>query len=147
MRRTGVLLFILAGFAATAFAQIRKIPSEVTDAFKARYPHAEKVEWKDKISSFEAGFILNGFEMSANFSSKGDWERSEKKIKFADLPKAVQDGFDKSKYTGWEKSAAVEIDDNGKPLIYRVFIKKSGVQKKYLYFDTNGRLNREAATL
>lgn len=147
MNRNAVLLFILACFAATTFAQIRKIPSEVTDAFKARYPHAEKVEWKDKISSFEAGFLLNGFEMTANFSSKGDWERSEKKIKFADLPKAVQDGFEKSKYTAWEKNSATEIDDNGKPLMYRVFIKKSGMQKKYLYFDTNGRLNREAATL
>lgn len=149
MKRYLVLLFLGAGLAltATTFAQIRKIPAQVTDAFKSRYPHAEKVEWKDKISSFEAGFILNGFEMTANFSSKGDWERSEKKIKFADLPDAVKEGFEKSKYTGWEKSAAVEIDESSEPLVYRILIKKSGVQKKYLFFNNNGRLNREAVTL
>ncbi len=149
MKRYLVLLFACAGLALTlsSAAQIRKIPADVTDAFKTRYPHAEKVEWKDKISSFEAGFILNGFEMTANFSSRGDWERSEKKANFADLPEAVKAGFEKSKYTGWEKTAAVEIDEISKPLFYRVLIKKSGVQKKYLFFDNNGRLNREAVTL
>ena len=147
MKRNLILLLMPTVFATIAFAQFRKIPAEVTDAFKIRYPHAEKVEWKDKVSSFEAGFILNDFEMSANFSCKGEWERSEKKIKFADLPQEVADGFEKSKYTDWEKSSTIEIDESGEPLIYRVLIKKSGVQKKYLYFDTNGRLKKEALTL
>lgn len=147
MKRKLFLALLLIGFSVNMFAQIRKIPAEVTDALSQRYPHAQKVSWRDKISSFEAEFNLNGFDMTANFSSKGDWEKSEKKIKFSDLPHDVMDGFAKSKYTDWEKTSVTEIDENAEPLSYRILIKKSGVQKKYLYFDTKGRLKREALTL
>ncbi|HNP21321.1 MAG TPA: PepSY-like domain-containing protein [Panacibacter sp.] len=128
-------------------AQLRKIPAEVTDAFKTRYPHAEKVSWKDKISSFGAEFILNGVEMSADFSSKGEWEKTEKNLKFENLPGEVVDGFAKSKYSDWEKGSIVEIDENSQSLVYRIFVKKSAVSKKYLYFDAKGKLQKESISL
>jgi len=143
-RRFLLLLFVLV--AAITYAQIRKIPAEVTDAFTARYPHAEKVSWRDKISFFEAQFILNGFEMSAGFNSKGDWQRTERKIKFSDLPDDVEDGFLKSKYADWEKGSVVEVDEESEPVMYRILVKKN-IQKKYLFFTTSGKLNREALTL
>ena len=139
-------MFLLFAAVATQ-AQIRKIPAEVTEAFKTRYPHAEKVAWKDVITSFEAQFILNGYTMTAEFGSKGDWQSSEKKLKFEELPDAVKDGFDKSKYTGWELVSVTEIDKAEQDLQYRILVKKSGVQKKYLFFDTNGRLKRESLTI
>lgn len=140
-----LLLFVLV--AAIAHAQIRKIPAEVTDAFAARYPHAEKVSWRDKVSYFEAQFMLNGFEMSAGFNSKGDWQRTERKIKFSDLPDDVEDGFLKSKYADWEKGSVVEVDEESEPVMYRILVKKNGIQKKYLFFTASGKLNREALTL
>jgi hypothetical protein len=33
--------------------------------------------------------------MSADFNSKGEWQNSEKKIKFEELPAGVNDGFSK----------------------------------------------------
>jgi len=141
------LIFLFVLFAAIVNAQIRKIPAEVTDAFKERYPHAEKVSWKDNLTNFEAQFTLNGYKMSADFNSKGEWIDSERKIRFEELPTAVQDGFSKSKYTDWEKTDIIELDKNGDDLQYRILVKKSSVQKKYLYFDTNGKLLRDAVTL
>jgi len=141
---TLLLILLISGFAQ---AQIRKIPAAVTEAFKARYPHAEKVVWKDEITSFEAQFTLNGFAMTADFNSKGEWQNSEKKIKFTDLPAAVNDGFKKSRYADWETTNVVEIDKNSESLQYRIEVKKSAVQKKYLFFDTNGRLIRDAITI
>ncbi len=141
---TLLLILLISGFAE---AQIRKIPAAVTEAFKARYPHAEKVVWKDEITSFEAQFTLNGFAMTADFNSKGEWQNSEKKIKFTDLPAAVNDGFKKSKYADWETTNIVEIDKNSESLQYRIEVKKSAVQKKYLFFNTNGRLIRDAITI
>jgi hypothetical protein len=141
---TLLLILLISGFAQ---AQIRKIPAAVTEAFKARYPHAEKVAWKDEITSFEAQFTLNGFAMTADFNSKGEWQNSEKKIKFTDLPAAVNDGFKKSRYADWETTNIVEINKNSESLQYRIEVKKSAVQKKYLFFDTNGRLIRDAITI
>jgi hypothetical protein len=146
MKLKSILLLILL-IAGTVQAQIRKIPASVTDAFKVRYPHAEKVAWKDEITSFEAQFTLNGFAMTADFNNKGEWQNSEKKMKFTDLPAAVNDGFKKSKYADWEITSVVEIDKNNESLQYRIEVKKSTVQKKYLFFDTNGRLIRDAVTI
>jgi hypothetical protein len=138
---------LVAGVLSATKAQIRKIPSAVTDAFASRYPHAEKVSWKDNITSFEAGFELNDVKMYADFTSKGEWLQTEKSINFEQLPAEVQDGFNKSKYTDWEKKAVIEIDKPAEAIQYRILIHKSTLQKKYLYFDADGKLSKEALTL
>lgn len=146
MKRT--FLFVL--FIALAFltqAQIRKIPSEVTDAFASRYPHATRVEWRDKLQYFEASFVLNGSSISASFSSRGEWQSSERALQFDDLCDHVVDGFKKSKYADWQAQSIVEVQEIGKPLQYRIHIQKSGVKKKNLYFDVNGKLLREVISL
>jgi hypothetical protein len=130
-----------------AEAQIRKIPADVTDAFTARYPHATRVEWKDKLEYFEATFELNGSSITANFSSKGEWEGSERIVNFDDLPDEVRDGFQKCKYTDWQKKSVHELQELGKPLQYRIYVQKSGLQKKNLYFDVNGKLLKESMVL
>jgi hypothetical protein len=140
------LTLLLLAFTAvySTQAQIRKIPSEVTDSFVARYPHAQKVSWKDNLTNFEAQFTLNNYEITADFNSKGEWQSSEKKIKFEELPATVQDGFSKSKYSDWEKLSTTEIEKNGEQIQYRIYVKKSSVEKKYLFFDANGKLLRDA---
>jgi hypothetical protein len=133
---------------ASLNAQIRKIPSSVTDAFATRYPHAEKVEWSDRLTSFEASFKLNGVDMKADFSSKGEWKYSEKKIAFDDLPAGVKDGFSKSEYAEWKTGSVTEIQQSGKELQYKVYAEKSSpFQKKYLYFDADGKLLKDVMTL
>jgi hypothetical protein len=147
MKKLMLLTALITGYVAVSSAQIREIPAAVTEAFKARYPHAEKVAWKDNITSFEARFMLNDFKMTAGFSSKGEWQSSEKTITFDQLPEEVKDGFSKSKYADRKKGSVIEIEKAEQPIQYRIFVKKSGVEKKYLYFDANGKLNREALTL
>lgn len=142
-----LFFFLFISVVVFADAQLRKIPADVTDAFTSRYPHATRVEWKDKLQYFEATFQLNGSTISADFTSKGEWEGSERKMDFDQLPDEVKDGFQKSKYTDWQKNSAYEVQELGKPLQYRINIQKSGVQKKNLFFDTNGKLFKEAITL
>ncbi|HYJ64812.1 MAG TPA: PepSY-like domain-containing protein [Parafilimonas sp.] len=146
MKRIFFLLVFFSAFTLTN-AQIRKIPAEVTDAFAQRYPHATKVEWKDKLQYFEASFELNGSEISADFSSKGEWQGSERDMNFDDLPTEVKDGFAKSKYSDWDKKSVSEIQELGKPLQYKINVGKSDVQKKNLFFDANGKLLKDNITL
>jgi hypothetical protein len=143
-----IFLFVLF-FAVVVFAnaQLRKIPAEVTEAFSLRYPHATKVEWRDKLHYFEASFELNGSVISADFSSKGEWEGSERKLEFDELPVDVKEGIEKSKYADWQKNTAFEIQELGKPLQYRFNVQKSSIHKKNLYFDVNGKLLKESIVL
>jgi hypothetical protein len=143
------LIFLFFFFSAVNFsnAQFRKIPANVTDAFAARYPHATKVEWKDKLQYFQASFELNGSNIIAHFSSDGEWKVSEREMDFNDLPDEVKDGFQKSKYENLQINGVYEVQEMGKPLQYRIFVQKSGLQKKQVYFDANGKLLKDNMVL
>jgi hypothetical protein len=146
MKKIFLFLFFIS-FVFFSDAQIRKIPAAVTDAFAQRYPHATKVEWKDKLQHFEADFELNGSQISADFSSNGEWQSSERVMNFDDLPDEVKDGFAKSKYADWDKKTVSEVQELGKPLQYKINVSKSDLQKKNLFFDANGKLLKDNITL
>ena len=131
----------------TASAQLRKIPAEVTESLKSKYPSASAVEWKDKITVFQADFQMNGEKYEARFNSDGQWQETEKNVDQDKLPPAVKEGFNKSKYTDWEMKEVsyIEKKDGGEQ--YRILVKKSDIEKKYLYFDKTGKLVKDVITL
>jgi len=142
------MLFIFSLLVISVNAQIRKIPSAVTDAFKEKFPNAEKVEWKDKLTYFEASFNIGGTDMTADFSHKGEWQETDKTMSFDDLSGHVKDGLKKSKYADWTPGSVAEIKKKGKDTQYRIYVEKSSlIQKKFLYFNKEGKLEREAQTL
>lgn len=142
-----VLIIAAVGFAVNANAQIRKIPAEVTNAFSEKYADAKNVEWKDKLSYFASSFEWKGDKYEAHFNKKGEWLNTEKELQVSDLPSAVKDGFDKSKYTDWETKSVYRIDLPEDKVNYRVHISKSSVQKKILLFNAEGKLLKDNVTL
>ncbi len=131
-----------------AFAQLRKIPAEVTEAFKNKYPAATEVSWSDKLTSFQANFTLNNEKLEADFSSKGAWKKTTKDLDIASLPASVAEGFKGSKYSpDWTIKSANETEKEDKTFEYRLFIEKSALQKKYVYMNRDGKVLREAVTL
>jgi hypothetical protein len=137
---------------STANAQLRKIPAEATTALKEKFPNAQKVEWKDKLTYFEANFEDNGVATTATFSNKGDWQQTERGLTYEETPDAVKDGFKKSKYASaddWKMGETVtKIVKSDDSVLYRVYVDKvGGIQKKYLYFNTSGQLEKETLTL
>ena len=147
MKRILLLAFGAIMLAGTASAQLRKIPSEVTDAFKAKYPTATNVSWKDKVTVFEADFKMDDDNYEARFNNKGEWQQSEKNITESDLPSAVNDGLQKSKYTDWEIKSVDKLTLKDESTQYRLLVKRGTLEKKYLFFDTDGKLLRDALTL
>jgi len=126
-------------------AQIRKIPSEVTNAFKDKYPSASDVTWKDKLTSFQASFTNNGEKMTAWFTKDDGWKETEVSKDFESLPAAVKDGFSKSKYNteDWKKGSVTEIVTSDGGIQYKIYVEKSIVAKKFLYFGKDGQLQKE----
>ncbi|WP_153799361.1 PepSY-like domain-containing protein [Foetidibacter luteolus] len=141
-----ILSVAIAFFAvASVNAQLRKVPAEVTDAFKQKFPSASGVSWKDKLSSFQATFTDNGQEMKAWFSKEEGWKETEIKKEFDDLPAAVKDGFSKSKYNtdDWERGSVAEVIKKDGTVQYRIFVEKNLVSKKFLFFSKEGQLQKE----
>src|ERR1700761_120692 len=89
-----VLLSFVALFATTgANAQFRSLPGVVTDSFKIRYPDAKDVAWADKVSAFQATFMLDGDRVVARYSKDGQWQGATKAILKDKIPAAVKDGL------------------------------------------------------
>ena len=130
-----------------AQAQLRKVPADVTEAFKTKFPAAKNVEWKDKLTAFLASYEKDGVKYQSKFNSKGEWLQTEKEIEEDDLPAEVKDGLSKSKFTEWKIKSVAEIENNNNDIQYRLFVRKSGIEKKYLYFDKDGKLIKDSITI
>jgi len=130
-----------------SFAQIRKIPAEVTQALKDKYPNADNVSWKDRITVFAAVFEMNNEKYEARFTDKGVWRSTEKEISESEIPEEVKDGFDKSKYADWEIKNAYLIELPDGATQYRILVAKSDIQKKNLLFNSDGKLLKDNITL
>ncbi|HYE54508.1 MAG TPA: PepSY-like domain-containing protein, partial [Chitinophagaceae bacterium] len=101
MKKIALLSLSIFLFAVSMNAQIRKIPAEVTESFKQKYGAATNVEWKDRLTSYVATFEQDGKKHDAYFDDDGTWKHTQTEIEQDELPTAVNEGFQKSKYTEW----------------------------------------------
>ena len=142
----GIFAMIII-FSNNSFAQIRKIPAEVTNAFTEKYPAATSVEWRDKLSGFTASFSLDSANYLASFDNKGEWEYTEEAIDQEELPEVVKDGFDKSRYHDWNVGQVNKIEFPDGEFQYKIEVAKGDIKKRNLYFNSNGRLLKDKLTL
>jgi hypothetical protein len=138
---------LLATFSNSSYAQIRKIPAEVTSSLTEKYPSATNVEWRDKLTGFTATFTLDSNSYTATFNNKGEWERTEQEIDKDELPEAIEEGFNKSKYADWNISQVSKIDLPDNQVQYKIEVSKGDIKKRNLYFSSKGRLLKDLLTL
>ena len=141
------VLLSAVSFTQIVNAQIRKIPAEVTNAFSEKYDNAKNVEWKDNLTAFVASFERKGDKYEAKFNKKGEWQSTEKELEISDLPRKVNDGFEKSKYSEWEVKSVYEIELPDDVMQYQVHVAKSDIQQKNLLFNDKGKLLKDNLTL
>ena len=138
---------ILAMALGTVFSQVTSVPQSAKDNFARQYPSAQDVQWENDVVNVNVRFTQNGEQMNAEYSNKGIWKNTFQSTTYENLPAAVQDGFNKSKYADRQVTDAKMIYYPADVIQYRVKVEKNDLQKKYLYFDTTGKLVRDANTL
>jgi hypothetical protein len=146
--RKAVLVVTVLVFGFSSFAQIRKTPAAVTQAFEKQYPNASGVQYEDNLISVQVHFASDSGKMVAKYNGDGTWKETEREFNYDDLPADVKIGFDKSKYaTDWKvkETAIIYLPNND--MRYRVKVEKNDLQKKYLFFDKNGRLIKDSLTI
>lgn len=147
MKKGFVLLTLSLILSGMVFSQIREIPKAVEETFANQYKGASDIDFKDQLVRVDVYFILDGESMIASYTNKGLWKETQKEWSFVKLPEEVKNGFDKSKYADREIEDVIVLYLPGGIEQYRLKAKKNGVEKKYLYFNTKGRLLRESVTL
>ena len=134
-------------FTGGVFAQIREIPRIVEETFANQYKGASNIDFQDQLVRVDVRFHLDGDTMLASYSNKGVWKETQKRWSYDKLPQEVKDGFTKSRYADRRVDETVVIYLPGGGEQYRLRARKNDVEKKYLFFNTAGRLLRETITL
>lgn len=119
------------------------VPDPVSQAFRQKFPAAEKIKWeRENEMEYEAEFILDGIEMSATFSPDGKWNATEREITMAQVPASAMDAV-KGKYPEYSVKEAEEVETAGGKM-YEMEL-KSGRKELEVMVNADGSDIKEQA--
>ena len=145
--RLSVIFFMLSLGSVKGYSQVTSIPAQAKENFFRQYPDAKNVKWGNDIVNVNVRFEQDSNKLYAEYSNKGIWKNTLKDWKYEKLPEDVKDGLKKSKYADREVTDVKVLYLPGYVIQYRLKAEKNDVEKKYLFFNTEGRLLRSAVTL
>lgn len=145
MKKLFLLLGAVVVISLTSCGQTaRDLPPGVQSAFTQKFPDATRVKWdKENDAEWEAEFILNGVEYSANFDNSGTWMETEHEISASDIPEAIKSTLDKA-YPDYNIEVS-EISETADGKVFE-FSLKSGTKKVSVSIDSNGIVMEDEAT-
>ncbi len=124
-------------------AQVVNIPETSKKDFEIRYPEASSIEWTNALAKYTVRFTLDNATYKAHYYVNGSWHYTEKFIGKEELPKAVIASYEKSRIADWEFLSSAFVENKFNEKGYRIEAKK-GIEKKYIYYDENGKEIRSA---
>jgi hypothetical protein len=132
---------------AEGYAQVTTIPDQAKEHFFKQYPDAKEVQWENDVVNVNVRFEQDSNKLNAEYSNKGIWKRTLKDWTFDQVPGDVKEGLSKSKYAGREVLETKVVYLPGYVIQYRLKVEKSDFERKYLFFNTEGRLVRTTVAL
>ncbi len=116
-----------------------RVNREIEEAFRARYPHASRVEWECQRGYYVADFYQNKIETQAWFTPQAVWHMTETDVRYADLPQAVRSAFEQSEYAGWRINDIDMLEYYDRDTVYIIEVEQGNVEYD-LYFSQDGVL-------
>ena len=147
MKTKLLFLSVIVLMTITSYSQLKKVPTAVQETFSQQYPEAEVVDQDRDLFSSNIKFVLDSRRMSSKYSNKGVWKYTEEKTSFEAIPVTVKSGFQKCKF---KELTIQEVDIMHYPdesIQYRIKAGNNAVEKKFLFFDENGKLVRQGITI
>jgi hypothetical protein len=141
---------LILGMFLVAFnssAQVTTIPEQAKESFFKQYPDARNVKWENNVVNVNVRFEQDSSKMYAEYNNKGIWKNTLKDLDYENLPADIKEGFKKSKFADREVTDVKVVYFPGYVIQYRLRVEKNDVEKKFLYFNTEGRMVRAAVTL
>ncbi len=126
-------------FGISACNQIVTVPEKVKTVFTQKFSDAQKIKWDmEEENKWEAEFMMDGKEMSANFDAEGNWLETETGIKADALPDAVMNMLN-TDFEGFEMKDEVIKVESSEQNGYEVEVEKEGKSFE-LFVDESGKL-------
>jgi len=145
--RLAVLLpgILISSF--NSYSQVTTIPEQAKQSFFKQYPDAQNIKWENNVVNVSVRFEQDSNKLNAEYNNKGVWKNTLKDWTYDQLTSDVKDGFKKSKYADRDVTDVKVLYLPGYVIQYRLRVEKNDVEKKFLFFNTEGRMVRSAVTL
>ncbi len=142
-----VVIFSLLLSSSAVFAQVTSIPEQAKENFFKQYPDAKNVQWQNDVVNVNARFEQDSNSLNAEYNNKGTWKWTLKEWTFDKLTTDIREGFSKSKYASRQVLEVKVLYLPGYVIQYRLKVEKNDIEKKFLFFNTEGRLVRTTVAL
>ena len=139
-------LFILYCSSDSLFAQVVNVPNKSEKHLTEKYPEAKNVNWSNNVKNYTAKFIVNDEKYKAYYNIDGSWDFTEVEMDYSKFPAPVATSFKNSRFADWKMESSAFVENNKDEKLYRVEVKK-GLEKKYVFFDKDGKEIKTNATL
>ncbi len=118
-----------------------KVPQEVSNAFKARYPDASRVSWEKEHSYYVADFWRSDMsaEAEAWYDGAAKWYLTVTEIGYNSLPQPVKTAYTAGEYAAWRVDDTDMVERDGFETVYVLEVEK-GNQEYDLYYTSDGTL-------
>ena len=142
-----VVLLALLTNSFNSYSQVTSIPEQAKQSFFKQYPDAKNVRWENNVVSVNVRFEQDSSKMYAEYNNKGIWKNTLKDWSFEKLTADVKEGFQKSKFADRQVTDVKMLYLPGYVIQYRLKVEKNDVEKKLLFFNTEGRMVRSSVSL
>ena len=132
--RLSIILIVFSISYLNGNTQVTSIPEQAKENFFKQYPEAKNVKWENNVVNVNVRFEVDSNQMNAEYNNKGIWKHTLKDWTFDKLTADVKEGFQKSKYADSEGKETKVLYLPGGSEQYLIKARKSGVEKKYLFF-------------
>lgn len=147
LNRLVVIIISIFLSSSAGFAQVTSIPELAKENFFKQYPDAKNVQWQNDVVNVNARFEQDSNSLNAEYNNKGIWKWTLKDWTFDKLTTDIKEGFSKSKYASRQVLEVKVLYLPGYVIQYRLKVEKNDIEKKFLFFNTEGRLVRTTVAL
>ncbi|MBN2616405.1 MAG: PepSY-like domain-containing protein [Bacteroidales bacterium] len=138
MKKLSFILITLFLFMGLGACSQSRVPDAVKTAFVTKFPTVKKADWsREGNTEWEAEFVLNNKDMSANFDRNGNWKETETSLALSELPETVQSAL-RQNFSDFEAKEAA-FSETPSASVYEVIIKK-GTTRLEISFDADGKI-------
>jgi hypothetical protein len=133
-------------FCGQLIAQVINVPNKSEKHFSEKYPKAANVNWKNNVTDYSASFDQDNLKHKAHYHMDGVWDYTETFLTEDKFPADVKSALTKSRYSEWKILSADLVENNKGEKMYRYELKK-GIEKKYIFFDKDGKEIKSKSTI
>jgi hypothetical protein len=138
--------FLSLFWITSATAQVVDVPKKAKDHFFKKYPDAKNADWNNNVVNYAVKFQFNNHTNRAYYHMDGNWDYTETYLEESELPVAVKESLSKSRVSDWKKESFALVENNNGKKSYRIEVKK-GIEKKTVFYDSNGKEVKSSASL